>query len=99
MVLETGKYYYTGPFNSKREAEMDNGATGTTRSSTIRLQKYCKQCTPKTKQLQKPQLTGPYSVVVSASDCRLEGLGFKSHQSQVGFFSPEWLTYPAQSVL
>ena len=32
--------------------------------------------------------TGPHSVVVSASDCGSEGLGFKSHQSHVGFFSP-----------
>ena len=32
--------------------------------------------------------TGPRSAVVSASDCGSEGLGFESHQSHVGFFSP-----------
>ena len=35
--------------------------------------------------------TGPRSVVVSASDCESEGLGFESHPSHVGFFNPGWL--------
>ena len=29
---------------------------------------------------------GPRSVVVSASDCGSQGLGFESHQSHVGFY-------------
>ena len=32
--------------------------------------------------------TGARIAVVSASDCGSEGLGFESHQSYVGFFSP-----------
>ena len=37
-------------------------------------------------------LTGPRIVVVSAnSDCWSEELGFESHQSYVGCFSPDWL--------
>ena len=36
----------------------------------------------------KELLTGPRSAVVSTSDCGSEGLGFKSHQSHVGFFGP-----------
>ena len=36
----------------------------------------------------KKQRTGPRSVVVSASDCGSEGLGFESRQSHVGFFNP-----------
>ena len=48
---------------------------------------------------QKPSLTGPQSVVVSASDCGSEGLGFESHQSHVGFFSPGRLPPRAGSAM
>ena len=46
--------------------------------------------------------TGPRSAVVSASDCGSEGLGFESHQSHVGFFSPSSAlagSYPELGVL
>ncbi len=43
--------------------------------------------------------TGPRSAVVSASDCGSEGLGFESHQSHVGFFSPGRLLPRAGSAM
>ena len=43
--------------------------------------------------------TGPRSVVVSASDCESEGLGFESHPSHVGFFNPGWLLPRAGSAM
>ena len=43
--------------------------------------------------------TGPRSAVVSASDCGSEGLGFESHQSHVGFFSPGRLLHRARSAM
>ena len=43
--------------------------------------------------------TGPHSAVVSASDCRSEGLGFESHQSHVGFFGPGRLLPRAGSAM
>ena len=43
--------------------------------------------------------TGPRSAVVSASDCGSEGLGFESHQSHVGFFSPGRLLPSAGSAM
>ena len=43
--------------------------------------------------------TGPCSVVVSASDCESEGLGFESHPSHVGFFNPGRLLPRAGSAM
>ena len=45
------------------------------------------------------KLTGPRSAVVSASDCGLGDLGFESHQSHVGFFSPGRLLPGAGSAM
>ena len=45
------------------------------------------------------KLTGPRSAVVSASDCRSVDLGFESHQSHVGFFSPGRLLPRAGSAM
>ena len=48
---------------------------------------------------EESQVTGPRSAVVSASDCGSEGLGFESHQSHVGFFSPGRLLPRAGSAM
>ena len=47
----------------------------------------------------KTDIAGPRSAVVSASDCGSEGLGFESHQSHVGFFSPGRLLTKAGSAM
>ena len=49
--------------------------------------------------MKKKEETGPRSAVVSASDCGSEGLGFESHQSHVGFFSPGRLLPRAGSAM
>ena len=49
--------------------------------------------------MKKKEGTGPRSAVVSASDCGSEGLGFESHQSHVGFFSPGRLLPRAGSAI
>ena len=43
--------------------------------------------------------TSRRSVVVCALDCKLEGLGFKSHPSHAGFFSRGWFLSRAGSTM